>query len=399
LTNDQVPIERTVPVQQQIESQMQSRFRLGDVRLLPQLALVGPTYDNNVLSAEGNQPKTSDWSFTVSAGLGVLIPLGKKMYLKGTLFPEYIYYNRLSDRRQWGGTYGGTLYGFFNRLSVEGDYTDSRTPQYPNTEIQTQVLADTQTGNLKLEVDLGGPWSVYANSEYQQIAYRPLGAPPPIIAGILSGLDRNEGAVRGGIRYKVTSYFSVGVGAEETRTRFDQDPQQANNTSTAVIATVHYDRPRLFVNFSGGYRNGRPENGSNFPGYDTFTGSGYVSYELFRNLDLNIYGNRAVYYSLSPFNPYYLGGIGGGGLTLHFGRRVSINGFGGYGTNTYPVPVDGVSREDKVTIYGGGLNVYIIKSISLTANASNTRYNSNINLFDRTVFRFTSGLVIGLISP
>src|SRR5690349_16632061 len=105
LTNDQVPIERTVPVQQQIESEMQSRFRLGDVRLLPQLALVGPTYDNNVLSAEGDQPKTSDWSFTVSAGLGVLIPLGRKMYLKGTLFPQYIYYNRLSDRRQWGGTY------------------------------------------------------------------------------------------------------------------------------------------------------------------------------------------------------------------------------------------------------------------------------------------------------
>jgi len=402
LTNDEVPIQRTVPPKEQIESEMQSRFRLGPVRLLPQLSLVGPTYDNNVLGASGIEPRVTDWTVTVSAGLGVLIPFSKKVFLKGTLFPQYIYYDRLTDRRQWGGSYGGTLYGFFNHLSFEADYLDQRTPQYPNSEIQTQVLGDTHGGNLKLEVDLGGPWSVYANGEYQEIQYRPLGAPPPVIDGVLSQLNRNEGAVRGGLRYRLTSYFFVGVGGEATRTKFTDDPLRGDNETTAAIATVHYDRPRLFVNFSGGYRIGRPINGSTFPEFSTFTGSGYITYELIPHLDLNVYGQRGIEYGVFPDNPYYFGSLAGGGLTVHIGQRVSVNGYGGYGENNYPVPLaefGGVQRIDKVTLYGGGLSVLLYKSISLQAQATETDYNSNIAAFDRKVFRFSTGFVVGVLSP
>jgi hypothetical protein len=402
LTNNEVPIGRTVPRQEQIEGEMGSRFRLGSVRLLPQIAFVGPTYDNNVLGATGDEAKVSDWTFTVSAGLGVLIPLGKKMYLRGVLFPQYIYYDRLAERRQWGGSYGGSLYGFFNRMSVEADYLDQRTPQYPNSEIQTQVLGDTQAGNLKVEVDLGGPWSVFANGQYQQISYRSLGAPPPIINGVLSLLDRNEGAVRGGVRYKLKSYFTVGIGAEGTRTTFTEDPQRGDNESNAVYASVHYDRPRLFVNFSGGYRTSRPINGSNFSEFSTFTGSGYISYALLSQLDLNVYGKRGIQYGVFIDNPYYLEALAGGGLTLHLGRRVEVNGFGGYGTNDYPVPIasaGGVKRVDKVTVYGGGLSALVYKSISLQAQVTSTEYNSNIAAFDRKVLRFSTGLVVGVLSP
>ena len=82
MTYDQVPLDRTVPKQEEIENEMQSRFRLGPVRLLPQIQLIGPMYDSNALAASGNEPKTSDWSLTASAGLGVLIPLGRKLYLR-----------------------------------------------------------------------------------------------------------------------------------------------------------------------------------------------------------------------------------------------------------------------------------------------------------------------------
>lgn len=399
LTYDQVPLGRTVPVQEQIESGMNSRFRLGPVRLLPQLSLVGPTYDNNVLGTTGNEPKVSDWSFTAAAGLGVLVPFSKKVYLSATILPQYIYYHRLSERRQWGGTYGGNIYGFFNRLALEADYSENRSPQYPNTEIQTQVLGDTRAGNARAEVDIGGPWSVYAAGQYQDLTYESLGGPPLVINGVLSLLNRNEGALRGGFRYRFASYFIVGIGAEETRTRFSEQPEAADNDSTAFIMTVHYDRPRLFVNFSGGYRRGREANGSNFPDYDTFTGSGYLTYQLLRSLDVNLNGSRAIYYGFFPSNPYYLGSLGQGGLTLHLGTRVSLSGYGGYGTNTYPVPVAGVQRVDKVTTYGGSLNALLYKTITLTANATHYDYNSNIAAFDQSVFRFTAGLVIGLVAP
>jgi hypothetical protein len=363
---------------------------------------VGPTYDNNVNGASGNVERDSDWYGTVSAGLGILIPLGKKVYLRGDILPEYIWYNRETDRRQWGGTYSGTLYGFFNRLSLEADYQSELTPQYPNSEIQTQVLGSNQGGNLRMEVDLGGPWSVYAAGQYQRLRYDPLGAPPPVIGGLLSLLDRDEGAVRGGVRYKLTSYFSIGIGAEGTRTKFPEDPSRADNQSTAYLLSVHYDRPRLFVNFNGGYRIGTAIDGSSFPNFSTFTGSGYISYQLLSFLDLNIYGQRGVNYGLFPDNPYYFGGLAGGGFAAHVGQRVTLSAYGGYGVNDYPVPVSsagGVKREDKVTLYGGGLTIAVYRNIGLTARASNYIYNSNIDLFDKTVFRFSTGLVITLVHP
>ena len=341
LTNDTVPAERTVPRREQIEAEMGSRFHLGPVRLLPQISIIGPTYDGNVLGASGDEKKVTDWSATVGAGLGILIPFGKKVYLRGSILPQYIWYDRLQERRQWGGTYGGSLYGFFNRLSLEADYLSQLTPQYPNNEIQMQVLGDTQGGRFKLEVDLGGPWSAYGNAEYQRLAYRPLGTPAPAIAGILSLLDRNEGAVRGGLRYKLTSYFYVGIGAEGTRTQFPEDPKRGDNETTAALVSVHYDQPRLFVNFSGGYRVGHAINDSRFPDFSTFTGSGYVTYVLIPRLDLNVYGQRGIQYGLFLDNPYYLSGIAGGGLTLHIGQRLAIEAYGGYGTNHYPVPIDG----------------------------------------------------------
>src|SRR5450432_1481642 len=402
LTNDTVPAERTVPRKEQIESEMGSRFHLGPVRLLPQISIVGPTYDDNALGASGDEKKVSDWSATVSAGLGILIPLGKKVYLRGTLLPQYIWYDRLAERRQWGGTYGGSMYGFFNRLSFEADYKTQISPTYVNNEIQTQVLGDSQDGTFKTEVDVGGPWSVYANAEYQRNAYRPLGAPTPAIEGVLSLLDRTEGAVRGGLRYKLTSYFYVGIGAEGTRTEFSEDPLRSNNETTALLVSIHYDRPRLFVNFSGGYRVGHPIADSWFQEFSSFTGSGYVTYELVRNLDFNVYGQRIISYGFFPDNPYYFSSVGGGGLTLHIGQRLSINAYGGYGTNNYPVPIASagdVLRVDKVTLYGGGLSLQLSKSVSLTAQVLNTDYNSNIAAFDRSVLRFTTGFVIGLLTP
>jgi hypothetical protein len=106
-----------------------------------------------------------------------------------------------------------------------------------------------------------------------------------------------------------------------------------------------------------------------------------------------------VYYGFFPENPYYLGSQGQGGLTVHLGSRVSLTGYGGYGTNSYPVPVDGVQRVDKVTSYGGALNALLYRTITLSASASHYDYNSNIDALDRSYFRFTAGLIIGLVAP
>jgi hypothetical protein len=403
LTNDVVPQGRTIPLKEEVETEMQNaRFKLGPVRLLPQLILNGPTYDSNALGATGGDPKFDDWTASVSAGLGVLIPLSKKMYLRGTILPEYIWYDRLEDRRTFGGTYGGSLYGFFNRLSFQADYATALTPTYANSEILTPVLGDFQGGSLKTEVEISGLWSVYAAGVYQELDYSSLGN--PIVNLPLSFLDRNEGAVRGGLRYHWTSYFYVGVGGEGTRTEFPEDPLRADNDSTAFIASVHYDRPRLFINLNGGYRQGRAINGSRFPEYDTFTGSGFISYQLLSRMSLSVYGQRRVTYALFVDNPYYFENLGGVGLSYQLGARVNVNGFAELGTNEYPVPVilpdeSSVVRVDDVTNYGGGFTIRLWKGASFGFQVTQMEFDSNVPQFDRDVLRFTGGLTIGVFTP
>lgn len=405
ITNDQVPRDRTVPVKEQIESQMQSaRWRLGPVRLIPEIRISGPTYDNNVFGASGDEPKISDWYVIFGAGLGFVLPVGRSVYLRGEAVPQYIWYDKLADRRQWGGDFGGAVDVFLGRAAFEGSYTKTLTPQDPNTAELIQVLGDTDRASGKIEVPLAGALSLFGSAVYQTIDYRPLGEDVPDELNPFADLNRREGAVRGGVRYNINSSFDVGVGAEGTRTEFVDDPQGGDNETTAYLASVYYNRPRLFVNFNGGYRIGKPINASTFPEFSTFTGSGYLSYELLRRLEIDLYGSRGINYGQYFENNYYFGSLGGIAAVVRIGYRLSVRVFGEIGEDVYPIAVQDpalglVKRVDDVTTYGGGIQLLLFRSLSVTATASNTEFDSNLPEFDRSVFRFTTGFVLGVSIP
>ena len=406
ITNDSVPRERTVPVKEQIDRELQSaRWRLGPFRFLPQLQITGPTYDNNVFDASGEEPKVSDWYAIFGAGLGVVIPIGRSVYVRGSAVPEYIWYDRLADRRQWGGSYGGTLNVFLGRAAFEGGYGKTLTPQYPNTETLVQVLGETDRADGKIEIPLTRAISLFGSAIYQTINDRPLGQDVPESENPYGDLNRKEGAARGGLRYKISSYFDVGLGAEGTRTEFDQDPANADNESTAFLAAVYFNRPRLFVNFNGGYRIGKPINGSTFP---EFSDIYRIWISFLRtppwSLQLQLYGSRGISYGQYIGNAYYFGSSGGAALVLQVGYRLKIRAYGELGENVYPVAVPDVSgalvkRVDDVTTYGGGIELLLFRNLSVTANAYNTEYDSNVPEFDRSALRFTTSFVLGVPIP
>lgn len=395
VTSDSVPLGRIVPLQTQVQTQMQeSKFHLGPFRILPRVQIVGPTYDNNVFGT--SEDAVSDWSVVARAGISVIVPLGKKLYVRGDILPEYIWYSALTENRQWGGLYSGSLYAFFNRLSFQGDYVKRITPSYPNSEISTQVLSDSQAAFVRVEVDVTSRISAFASAAYDEYEYRPLGdAPLPDVGNDLAKLDRREGGVRAGVRYKVSPTFDVGLAGEGTRAEFPQQPTLADNESTAVLASIHYDRPRFYVNLSGGYRDARARNGSSFTPFQTGTGSAYLSYTILRPLSLDAYGRRGVSYAIFENNPYYLETVGGIAANLLIGSRVTLRGFGEYGVNQYPVLVDGIEREDKITTYGGNVRVSVIKNVSVMAGAENRDYESNVPGGTRSYFRFVSSIVLG----
>jgi hypothetical protein len=402
LTSDQVPRQRTVPAEEGLKEEIdRSLFRLGPLRLLPTVRVNNAGYDNNVFGNPEGEPKTADWSANVTAGLRFVAPIGKKMYVAGDALPQYIWYRELADRRTLGGVYSAALLGFFNRMSLRVGGYGSRTFGFVSTETETQVIEDAQDGSANLEIEMTRKFSAYAGGEFRRARLHP-GGPVPSLFVDVHQLDRDEGVVRGGLRYRITPDLDVTAGVEESQAKFVETPEQRNNRSTAYLLGLHFNRPRFYVNLNGGHREGRPYQGSIFPAYNANTYSYFLSYFLTRKLELQGFGNRGVSYGsiltgdIAEGNLYYVETRNGGGLNLQLHPRILIRGQAEYGTNAFPFPVsvggELRSRTDKLTIYGGGFSVRVYRKVVFTASVDHFHYDSPFPNLTRTVIRYTTGL-------
>jgi hypothetical protein len=388
LASDRVPHERVLPISEEIRHQLESsRFRFGVFRLQPTIGIKDLGYDNNVFGTTDSVDPVADWHASVAAGTSFIVPGGTKMYLRGMLIPEYTYYQKLASRRSWGGEYGASLLGLFNRMTVEAGVHSLTQLQSVNSEIERPALGTRTDLPVNLEIEIFRRLSVFGTGQAEHQRYD-LNVDPT-----LRTLERNETLGRGGLRYHFTSYFDISAAAEKTTTKFLVNDTR-NNESNAFIVGVHYDRPRSYINLSIGQREGKgagSESGvSTFPRFSETTGSYYAFHELSSGITLDVYGARGVEYSLTVQNPYFIDTRNGAGITLPVGHRVALRAFGEMGPNSYPIPVNGVKRTDDVTTWGGGFSMRLYRNFVLSTIASNTKYDSTIDLNNRSVFRVTT---------
>ena len=389
LATDEVPRERTVPRSEEIKLDLaDSRYRVGPLRLRPLFGIRDFGYDNNVFGTTSDQA-VSDWRSTVAAGASVILPLGNKMYATALIEPEYTYYQKLADRRLLGGDYGGSLLALFNHLSVELGGNTEKTVAPVSSELERSTAGTRNDLFARTELDIFRRLSLFGSAEEQRQRYQLTESD----AGVSLGrLERNETFVRGGVRYRLRSYFDISVAAETGRTEFVSAPSSDNNTH-AVLLGIHYDRPRLFLNVSGGKRTGDARGPlSTFPGFSTTTGSYYAAYQLGAPVTIDAYGHRSIVYGLYAGNPYFHESRTGLGLTFPVGQRFGLRLFGETGANVYPVAFGGTKRTDDVTIAGGGIAYRLYRKVIVTVTASDTRYDSNIPVYSRSIFRLATVL-------
>lgn len=402
LTTDEVPRERTIASQDQVKSVLEkSRFRLGPFRLIPFLRISEAGYTDNALGTSDAVPKKEDYFGSVQGGVRWAIPAGAKLYVQGEIRPAYDYSVNFPERRTFGGLYEAELLGFFNRMSFSVAGYNTRGVEYLNSETDTQVIHTVRDGTGKVEIDLTRKVSLFGNVEAQRHRYGfggPLPTLPPGTIFDVSLLNRDEAAVRGGLRFRFSPSFDITAEVEGTRTEFSLSSRKGDNQSTAYLLGVHYDRPRFFVNLSGGYREGRPYNDSLFPSFSTPTGSYFASYFLTRKVELQAYGGRRLVYGLFFDNPYYIENQAGGAVAFHVSPRLLLRGFGDYGENDSPLPVlfQGalVKNKERVTNYGGGFSTTFFRTMSFSLNAYRTRFRSNIDVFSRSTTRVTAALTL-----
>jgi hypothetical protein len=393
LTSDDVPQGRTIPVKDEVDADMQAaRFHLGPIRLIPTVMVKDAGYDNNVFGTTENP--VSDWSFTIRGGVRLIVPFGSKIYLRGSALPEYTWYDKLEERRGWGGLYEASLYGFFNRMTAQLRAFDEETFQLYSSEIPTKVLTHTQDGSAGFEVEILKRLAFFAKAEGMRIRYSTDGQLP---TDPVSLNNRTDTSVRGGPRYYISPDWSISAVVEQTWSDFELEPETRDNQSRAYLLGIQYTRPRFYFNLSGGYRTGDPRDSSTFPSYSTGTGSFFASFFAIRWLEVQAYGHRRVQYSLSSGNPYYFENRIGGAINVEVLGRVLLRGYGETGPNQYPVGLveNGTHRRDQVTLFGGGASVIVVRPVVLTALVTRTEYSSNVPGPGRAITRFTVNLSFG----
>jgi hypothetical protein len=157
---------------------------------------------------------------------------------------------------------------------------------------------------------------------------------------------------------------------------------------------INFNRPSLYINFIGGYREGRSWNGSSFPDYAEPVGSFFVSWFARPWLEIQGYGQKHVNYSLNVSNPYYFAEGIGGGLNVQVAPIVLLKAFATTGTNDYPFPVqsDGVptKRIDDILRYGGGASIKVYKKLTLTAIVTQKENNSTVPENTYSILQFAT---------
>ncbi len=393
ISTDQVARNRIVPTKNQVKEDAETyHFRLGPLRLAPVLELNNVGYDSNVF---GLPPplEVARWTASATFGFKWLVPAGSKFYVVGQAVPTYIWYQDLAIRSFFGGNYSAYLLGFFNRASLEVGGFNSKGLQFISSEAQTPVIQTTLDGSAKVEVDVASNFSIYARAEVARLRFGDSGFGVGVIADT-SGLQRTEGALGGGVRYRFSSAFSAALGYEKTRTEFVFDPQSSDNQSDAYLVNIRYDRPRFYVNLSGGYRRGEPWNGSTFASYATPTGGYFMSYRLTSNLELRAYGDRRVTYGI--LIPQFLQSRYGGGINFELFPKVQLRAFGVWGTNAYGATnVEGTmtpGHTDKTLDYGGGVVTTIFRKVAWSTYATESTLTSPVPGLNRNALRVLTSL-------
>lgn len=397
LTGDQVPRGRTIAAKEQIELELErSRFRLGAIRILPTLEISQAGYDSNVFSTAEEEPiePVGDWSATVAAGVGWILPVGSKFYLRGNVLPEYTWYKEVKGRRNFGGSYDGALLAFFNRMSLEAGGYYRENFSFLNTETETRVVEKAEGGRGKFEIELTRALSAYAEGELQRLDFRLAGGEPVLFVDV-EEFDRTESLARAGLRYRFSEHADLSLASELTQSNFEKTPERDNRT-TAILLGIFYGRPRVFLNLVGGYRQGRPFGNSVFREYSSVSGSFFVSFFPRPSLELRLHGSRRPVYGGTAEAPYFLETKGGLTLNVQVFRSLLLRGFGEYGTNDYDflVPVgDGfVERRDPIRTLGAGFSLILFRNLVFTANGHETEHRSNIPGLQRTVFRVVTAI-------
>lgn len=397
------PIDRKGALEAEAEA---ARLHLGPVHVAPSLALKDVEYVKNLLgSASAGMP--TDLTATVSAGFRAYLPNGTKAMWTAYALPEYVWWDRETDRRRFDGLYGAGFDGFWNRLTLNVTAGSDAQQQILTAELPTLTSVRVDHAGVAAELGLTAAFSLFASGTVTQ--QRSLVDSKDPLAVELAALDHDEQVERGEVRWRPGGGWMVGAGAEHSDVTFtDHGPGAINrgNTGTAPVLEVQRLHGRLFVQADVAQRSLNATQGSSFVKFDKTTGHFTVSYEITTAVELFGYLNRNLVYSVVPGYSYFDDIRHGGSLHVKLGHRSRVSVFGETGSLGYTViSGEAPERRDDLVAWGGALAFDVTRGAVVALTGSSTRFTSDFPGAGRSIntlgitFTLAAGQTASAVAP
>jgi hypothetical protein len=301
----------------------------------------------------------------------------------------------LSERRKLNGRYGAALFGYFDTLTLELAATSSEQQGYVSSELEQAVNTRIQRGRGAVDIEFVERLSAFASASTENWRYDETSVTGPLGARLLL-LERREDVARGGFRYRFSDSLSLGLGLEYSNVEFAQPEENRSNEGTAPLLEVGFRHPRFQADLSLAYRSLEPKEGSRFKSYDGATGRFASFWKPGSRLEYELYATRNIVYSIYERSAYVEDQRIGGAVSTPIGWRIQTRAFYEKGDNSYVMFEESDSpRLDKLTAYGGSIDIQLTEAVKFRLGMSRVSYDSNVPGWDRAVFRITTSITTG----
>jgi hypothetical protein len=369
-----------------------ARYHLGPVLIAPWASLHDLAYVQSLLFTGQRQP--NDFTATVGAGFRAYLHNGSKATWTAQVLPEYVWWQRQSQRRQLNGRYLLGYYGYFNHLSVEVKAGREQQQQLVTPEVPVPVSSRRDGVDVLTELQLTGAFSAFAAVSLNRQDNLVESLPDPITSD-LRRLDRDENVERAGVRWRPDRQWSVGLGAEHSEVRFAHGGLDLSNTGTSPVADVRFQGHRIDIKLDAADRSLTATRGAEFVPFHGLTGNAALTLGSAERLATTLYTSRNLVYSLSRDYAYFVDERVGVAVNAGFGQYISGNVFVEGGTEKYTPFSAAPKRRETLSSYGAGLRVALRQGFSVGVQGLRTQFNSNLPGSDRT---YTSvGLTANLV--
>lgn len=385
-----------LPERESLENEArEARIRLGPLRLHPTLSIGNFGYTNNFLGEE-DEEREGDVTATVTGGVRAIVPVGTRLFLKGSVLPAYYWYSKNADRRQLGGTYDASALFYLSRFTLQVQGASEAQTVDLSSEVEQPVEQKVLSGLFRGEYELGSRTALVGAVKLSRRRYGGPGLEEYTLTKprLLDGTDTIWNV---GVRRKLGSRLSVGLSYERGDLTFVNEGMLRDATSTGVLASAFLDRSRLDVNVYAGYRKLERKDGPASMLYDGPSGGAQVTYAATRLISLGAFARSSLVSSLFVQNAFY--DERRIGATVGISPRVASF-FVSYevGSNRYltvisAIGADPIKRNDDVKTLRGRVTTRLGRLLNLGVDVSQSRYDSNYPGLDRSIFRV--GTTIG----